>query len=274
MRESEQWIGRKVLRLRYGLAVLVGVCCYALGPVSSHGYSNQDRSMVCGGADRMGGESDNVRQVRLLRGPPPAALSQILRVLREPEPEVAKLPGPLARLGFNEVWIDAIRHIATSGGLGWRVFLVPGVSRDGACLPRARRARANPGEPLISLDIYEPSGQVGARAYSVDDVVAGRAVLVFPLFAARNHELVLGLVPDNVSRVEIKAGDMPAQMAQVKDNFFEVEARVPMRQGTSNAVTSVTTSITWYDASGKSLKTISRGDRRVSLNATVEIPET
>jgi hypothetical protein len=111
-------------------------------------------------------------------------------------------------------------------------------------LPKNRRARVTPDESLVSLDIYESSGQVGASTYSVDDVVAGRAVLIFPLFAVDNHELVLGLVPNNVSRVEVKADDMPAQIAQVWDNFFEVEAQIPTSQGPRSAVASVTTTIT------------------------------
>jgi hypothetical protein len=221
----------------------------------------------------MGGESREAQPVRLLRGPAPAALTQVLGVLREPDAEVAKLPGPLDRLGFNEVWVDAIRRLATSGRLDWRVFLIPGVCRDGTCLPRAGRARANPGEPLVRLDIYESGGEVGARAYSVDDVVTGQAVVIFPLFAAHNHELVLGLVPDDVSSVEVKADDMPAQIAKVRDNFFKVEAQVPTNPGPRDAVASVTTAITWYDASGKSLKTVSHSTRwAFLLSATKEIP--
>ncbi len=223
----------------------------------------------------MGRDTGDAQKVRLLRGPAPAALTETLGVLRGSPTEVVGLPdSAVARLGFREVWIDATRRI-TSGKLGWRVFLISGVSRDGACLPRTRRARMNPGEPLVSLDIYEPSGQVGARAYSVDDIVAGRAVLIFPLFAAEDHELVLGLVPDNVSSVEVKAGDMPAQIVQVRDNFFEVEAQVPTNQGPTKALISVTTAITWYDAFGKNLKTVSRSNRRVSLlHAKVDIPGT
>ncbi len=221
----------------------------------------------------MGEKTGDARHVRLLRGPAPAALTDTLGVLREPESEVEKLPGPIARLGFSEIWIEAIRRIVTNGKLGWHVFLIPGLNRDGTCLPRTRRVRANTSEPLVRLDIYQPGGQVGARVYSVDDIVAGRAVLIFPLFAADDHELVLGLVPDSVSSVEIKADDMPAQIAGVRDNFFEIEAQIPTNQGTRNAVTSVTTVITWYGASGKSLKTVSHTNRGgLLLRAKVEIP--
>jgi hypothetical protein len=76
-------------------------------------------------------------------------------------------------------------------------------------LPRPRRARANPGEPLVRLDIYESGGEVGARAYSVE------------------------------------VDDMPAQIAKVRDNLFKVEAQVPTNPGPRDAVASVTTAITW-----------------------------
>jgi hypothetical protein len=223
----------------------------------------------------MGTESREGQPLRLLSGPAPVALTQILGVLREPGTEVAKLPGPLGRLGFNEVWVDAIRRVATSGRLDWQVFLVPGVCGDWIYLPKTRRARANRGEPLVRLDIYEPGGEVGARAYSVDDILGGRAVLVFPLFAAHNHELVLGLVPDDVSSVEVRASDMPAQIAKVRDNFFRVEPRVPTSSEPKKSVTSMTTTITWYDAAGKSLKTVLHSTRRaLLLSATKEISET
>ncbi len=139
----------------------------------------------------MGGATGDAREVRLLRGLVPAVLTETLGVLGESQTEAVELPDQaVARLGFSEVWIDATRRIFTSSKLGWRVFLIPGVRGDVSCLPRAGRARVNPGEPLVGLDIYEHSDQVGARAYSVDDIVAGRAVLVFPLFAADDHELV------------------------------------------------------------------------------------
>ncbi len=68
---------------------------------------------------------------------------------------------------------------------------------------------------------------------------------------------------------------MPAQIAQVRDNFFEVEAQVPTSQSPTKAVISMTTAIAWYDASGKRLKTVLRKDRRMSLlRAKVDIPET
>jgi hypothetical protein len=227
-------------------------------------------------ADQMGIETGDARQVRLLRGPAPAALTQTLGVLHHPQSGVEELPeSAFTDLGFSEVWIDAVRRVAMSSARRMWVFLIPGISGDGACSPGVPRRQANPGEPLVGMDIYNPGGQVGARAYSVDDVVAGRAVLIFPLFAARGHELVFGLVPDNVSRVEVKADDMPAQIAQVMDNFFEVEAQIPMNQGPRKTVTSVTTAITWYDASGKSLKTVSRNDRRAFLlRAKVDLPGT
>lgn len=222
----------------------------------------------------MGGDA---RQVRLLRGPAPVVLTETLGVLREPQTEVDELPGSaLVRLGFSEVWIDAVRRVATSAKWGMRIFLIPGVRGGGACSPEAPRVRASTGEPLVSLDIYDPTGRVGARAYSVDDVLAGRAVKIYPLPPAGDErgeqELVLGLVPDGVSSVEVKAGDMHAQIAQVKDNFFEVEAQVPMSRGPTSAVTSVTTAITWYDASGKSLKTVSRSERTFLLRANMDIP--
>jgi hypothetical protein len=213
-----------------------------------------------------------------LRGPAPAVLTEALGVLREPQTEVDELPGSaLARLGFSEVWIDAVQRVATSAKWGMRIFLIPGVGGGGACSPETPRARANTGEPLVSLDIYDPTGRVGARAYSVDDVLAGRVVKIYPLLSTGDErgeqELVLGLVPDGVSSVEVKADDMPAQIAQVKDNFFEVETQVPMSQGPTSAVTLVTTVITWYDASGKNLKTVSRSERRTFLlRANVDIP--
>jgi hypothetical protein len=194
-------------------------------------------------------------------------------VLREPQTEAVELPdSALARLGFSEVWIDAVRRIATSGPWGIRVFVIPGVSGDGGCSPGSPRARANPGEPLVSVDMYDPSGRMGARAYTVDDVVAGRAFRIYPLAAAGDqHELVLGLVPDGVSSVEVKANDMPGQIVQVTDNFFE--ASVPVSQGPTTAVISVTTAMTWYDASGKSLKTVSSSGRQAFLlRASVDIP--
>jgi hypothetical protein len=148
--------------------------------------------------------------------------------------------------------------------------LIPGVNGDGGCSGVA--PRANPAGPLVGVEMYNPSSRMGARAYTVDDVVAGRAFRIYPLPAAGDQqELVLGLVPDNVSSVEVKAGDQPAHIVQARHNFFE--AQVPTSQGPMGAVTSVTTAITWYDTSGKSLKTVSRSSRQVRLlHAKVEIP--
>jgi hypothetical protein len=189
--------------------------------------------------------------------------------------EAVELPGPLGRLGFTEVWVDAIRRVAAEGGrLDWQVFAVPGVREAEACRSSTGRMPAKAGEPLVRLDIYEPAGEVGSRAYSAEDVRAGRAVMVFPLFATRGRELVLGLVPDGVASVEVKAGDMPPQVAKVQNNFFQVEAQVPTSHESRGVVSSVTTTLTWLDASGRSLETVSRSDKRtLLLNATVEIPE-
>ena len=210
-----------------------------------------------------------------MQGPAPAVLTQILGVLRGAETKAADLPGPFGRLGFTEVWIDAIRLVAAERGrLSWQVFAVPGVRGADLCQSGTRRVRAKSDEPLLRLDIYEPGGEVGSRAYSAEDIAAGRAVMVFPLFAAHGHELVLGLVPDGVASVEVKADDMPPQIAKVQNNFFQVEAQVPSSRQSRSAVSSVTTKLTWLDASGKSLETISRNDKRtLLLNATVEISE-
>jgi hypothetical protein len=133
---------------------------------------------------------------------------------------------------------------------------------------------ANLANRCSGLDIYEPGGEVGSRAYSAEDIVAGRAVMVFPLFAAHGHELVLGLVPDGVASVEVKAGDKPPRIAKVQNNFFQVEAQVPSSRESRTAVSSVTTTLTWFDASGRNLETISRSDKRTPLlNAKLEIPE-
>jgi hypothetical protein len=98
--------------------------------------------------------------------------------------------------------------------------------------------------------------------------------LDFPLPAADDQqELILGLVPDNVSSVKVKAGNMPGRIVQVRDNFFE--AQVPTSQGSTSAAISVTTTMTWYDASEKSLTTVSSSGRQAFLlHVSVDIPET
>lgn len=262
-----------VLRVRYRLAIAIGVCCCALGVASSRGSGNQDRSIACGGGDHMGAETGGEREVRFLSGPAPAALTEMLGVLREPQTEAVQLPdSAVARLGFSEVWIDAVRRITTSGPWGIRVFVIPGVSGHGTCSPATPRVRANSGEPLVSVDMYNPSGRMGARAYTMDDIVGGRAFRIYPLPAAGDqYQLVLGLVPDDVSSVEIKAGDMPGRIVPVRDNFFEAQVRTS--QGPTSAAISVTTDITWYNSSGKSLKTVSSiGRQAFLLRASVDIP--
>jgi hypothetical protein len=261
--------------MRRRLTVVIGVCCCALSVTSSHGSLLQSRLAACGGGEQVSRGTNDAGQVRFLRGPAPAALTDVVGVLREPRAEVVELPdSAVARLGFSEVWIDAVRRIPTSSAWGMRVFLIPGVSGDAMCAHGSPQGRANAGEPLVSMDIYEPSGRVGPRAYSAGDVVAGRAIKIFPLnnVDERNteEELVLGLVPDNVSSVEVKVGDMPGQTVQVKDNFFEVQ--VPVSQGASRTTASVTTAITWYDSSGRNLKTISRSEQRMWLHGEVGIP--
>jgi hypothetical protein len=212
-------------------------------------------------------------QTRLLQGSPPAALTGTLGVLREPQPEAVELPdSTLARLGFSEVWIDAVRLITTGEPWSMRVYLIPGVSGDGTCSSGSSKPRDNPGELLVSMDIYNPSGRMGATAYSAGQIGAGQALRTYPLPAAgEQQELVLGLVPDGVSSVEVKANDMPAQVVQVRDNFFQ--AQVLTSQGPAAGVTSVTTTLTWRDAAGRSLRTVSRGSRQATLlRANVEIP--
>jgi hypothetical protein len=260
-----------VLALRW-IAIIIGFYFCVLGVGSSHGSVSRDRASLCGGVDNMGG---GAQQVRLLRGPAPVVLTEVLGVLREAQTEVDELPeSAFARLGFSEVWVNAVRHLATSAKWGMRAFLVPGVGRAETCAPERPQTRAGAGKPLVMLDVYQPGGRVGARAYSVEEVLAGRLVSIYPL-PAGSRELVLGVVPDGVSTVEVKAGDMPAQAAQVTDNFFEVEAPVPMGKGPANAVSSVTTTMTWYDQSGKSLKTVSHTEQRMFLlRAQADIPET
>jgi hypothetical protein len=223
----------------------------------------------------MGEANGGARQVRLVRGPAPAALTEALGVLRGGRTEADELPeSALGRLGFSQIWGDAVRHLATNAKWDMRVFLVAGLVGAEARAPEAAQTRAGTSEPLVMLDVYQAGGRVGAKAYSVDQVLAGRLVSIFgpPLW---DNELVYGLVPDGVSSVEVKAGDMPAKTEQVKGNFFEVEAPVPMSQGPANSVTSVTTTMTWYDSSGDILKTVSRTQRhtRLSFTAQVQIPE-
>jgi hypothetical protein len=223
----------------------------------------------------MGEANDAARQVRLVRGPAPAALTEALGVLRGGRTEADELPeSALARLGFSKVWVDAVRHLATSAKWDMRVFLVPGGGRRRGPCARGPADAASTREPLVMLDVYQAGGPVGAKAYSVDQVLAGRLVSIIPPPLGDN-ELGYGLVPDGVSSVEVKAGVMPAKTAPVKDNFFEVEAPAPTSQGPANSVTSVTTTMTWYDASGNILKTVSRTERRTLLafSAEVQIPE-
>jgi len=72
-----------------------------------------------------------------------------------------------------------------------------------------------------------------------------------------------GVVPDGVSSVQVKAGDMPERTAKVKDNFFE--ARMFTGGVFSEKVSTVTTEIRWIDESGQTLKTITRTERWVML---------
>jgi hypothetical protein len=251
----------------------VGLCCCALGAVSSPSSGELDRSTACGGVDQVGPEIDETLPVRLLRGPAPALLANTPNVLREPQAAGEELPrSALARLGLDEVWVDAVRRITTNGPWDIRTYLIPGVSGHGRCSPQPSRAPSR--EPLVSMDMYNSSGRMGARAYSVDDIVAGRAFRIYPLPATgAQQELVLGLVPDGVSSVEVKANDMPGQAVHVHDNYFE--ASIPVSEGNTSAVTSVTTAMTWYGAAGNSIKTISAGTRQAFLlDASVDIPGT
>jgi hypothetical protein len=92
-------------------------------------------------------------------------------------------------------------------------------------------------------------------------------VQIFPLLGVgdghRGQELVFGVVPDGVSSVEVKADEMPGRIIPVRDNFFEVQ--IPTGKELKETVTSITTSIIWYDTAGKRLKTITHTDQQMNL---------
>lgn len=230
----------------------------------------------------MGGGTGDARQVELVTGPTPTALTETLAALRKRRTGEDGLPAArLQTLGFDKVWEEGVRLIGISAAWNMRFFLVPGaiLNFEQVCSAASPDARANLGAPLISMDIYDTTGRrVGAVAYTVDDIREGRVVRIFPLPATDErgdtHEIVFGVVPDGVSWVKVKAGDMPAQFAQVHDNFFEVEPVVATGVERRKTVTPVMTTITWYDESGQSVKTVSHGSRQMwLLDAKVELPE-
>ena len=202
--------------------------------------------------------------MRLLNGQAPSELTAILGVLGRPRTELDELPqSTFEPIGYSGVWIDSVRLIAVTGMHELRVFLIPGVMRDPRRAKASRDARSRPGVPLVALDVYQSSGRVGPCAYTAGDLLAGRVVRAHPPAGTDEERLMYGVVPDGVSSVQVKAGDMPERTAKVKDNFFE--ARMFTGGVFSEKVSTVTTEIRWIDESGQTLKTITRTERWVML---------
>jgi hypothetical protein len=147
-----------------------------------------------------------------------------------------------------------------------RFYLVPGVI-ESSCSPPLPAAGASTDAPVISLAIYDQGGRVGVTPYTTDEILEGRVVRIYPKprigGGHEEQELVFGVVPDGISSVEVKAGEMPGRVVSVRGNFFE--AQVPTGNKIKKTVTSFITFITWYDTVGRRVKTITRTDRWMTL---------
>jgi hypothetical protein len=239
--------------------------------------SRSSGGTVCGGSDSRPHKTNS--GVRLLSGPPPKQLTEILGVLRRRATYTDRLPqAALSRLGFSEVWADGIRRAGTVTRWDLQFYLVPGVMQDynHACTYGSREARSHLGVPLVSLDIYESAGRVGAVAYTVGDIDAGLAVRSYPgrdmLGTQKEQVIIAGVVPDDVAYVEVgAAGNQAGTRAQVKDNFFEAETAIGKHP--TEKVSTLPWSMTWYDVNGDILETITKTMQRMSFHVSAEIPE-
>lgn len=259
--------------------IIGGVCCGLLVGAAYYASLAQTGVAGCdGGADLMVHEAKGASDVRFLHGPTPPVLTDVLGVLRRPPADQDKLGASALRsLGLSEVWKDGVRLIATIPTWDLRFFMVPGVMLDyrSACERGSREARANLGAPLVSLDIYDPSGRVGPAAYTVGDIRAGRIVRMYGARGAGGRrgeqEIVAGIVPNGVASVKVNAEDMPARTVKVRENFFEVE--IPTGKQIAKTVSGLTWFMTWYDEAGRTLKVVTRTARRMSFRVKMEVPE-
>jgi len=207
--------------------------------------------------------------MKLISGPAPLELTDILSVLCRPrskQDELARLA--VEALGFEKVWIDAARLVATSHALGMRIYVIPGVLTAAG---RARRAgsdeaRTNAGVPVACLDIHETAGRVGPMAYTSQDILAGRMIRSYPLAQLDPRRdpsrIFFGIVPNCVEQVSIGMSSAHVAVA-ARDNYFECQISAAVSPGASPA--SLTWSMTWYDANGGELSTTTSTKREMGL---------
>lgn len=265
-------VNAQLWRLRMAVASMLG-CVLAVATLSYASLPEQGMSKC----ERRMNSERSVEGVHILDGPPPIAVLRNLGVLRRASSDRDHIPeAALKDLGFSEVWSSGIRLLGTVRAWNLRLFLVPGVIRNAyqACRSGSPDARSNLGTPLVSLDIYEPSGRrVGSVAYTEGDILSGRILRVYPVRETAegnsDAQIVVGVVPDGVASVAVKVGAMPTRTATVRDNFFEVE--VPMDALTDTRVTLYSWVITWMDAAERPLRTMTHTLQHWSLTASMDV---
>lgn len=202
---------------------------------------------------------------KLLRGAPPAGLTSILGVLRQPATPSDVLPkGGRPTTDYSILWINYVRLLGTNGNS--RYFLIPGVYNDplpAACRSmlsaKERRQKAlydrEQRQGSVSLEPFDPAqgGNEGAIPLTKQAIEHGN-VFISPGPGASTTP-AFGIVPDGVTTVTVSGQPGRPVSSNVTGNFFLTRVPVSLR-GTAGNQTEVFT-VQWHAANGAVLKTFS-----------------
>lgn len=206
--------GRRGLRGRWSRLLplaLVPVIIALLLSASSEG--RRDVAAATGAREGERSGAQERRAPREVNDAPPRALLELMAVLRRPQTEADRRFSLRTLLGFETVAVDYVRYLGR-GPRGRRFYLVPGTVR--------RQGQGEPAQEL-RLSVFNARGGGGGRADA--EALLNNKTTGTSQDRSDDVSVLHGLVPDGVTRVDLRFRREVRKTVRVRNNFWVTTGR-------------------------------------------------